>query len=182
MKSILGYMPNLIRLTLSIRDTPDPIFCHGPAFESILTEFVPHLRQFDYTMTHRISENIFIEEFVRWPMKNVFYENENYKWIHLFSLPWPSSKDDQRRLPIVNSGCDTSVTSDVKRAEYMDHVMITKYEELFQLKTRFRRAREITNCLSIDIELPARISKVTLTKQTRRKFLLKKISILINSF
>jgi hypothetical protein len=97
-------------------------------------------------------------------------------------LPWPSSKDDQRRLPIVNSGCDTSVTSDVKRAEYMDHVMITKYEELFQLKTRFRRAREITNCLSIDIELPARISKVTLTKQTRRKFLLKKISILINSF
>ncbi len=50
-KWILGFIPNLNKLTLSIRDTSDPLFCHGPNFESILTQFLPNLRQFDYTMT-----------------------------------------------------------------------------------------------------------------------------------
>jgi len=44
-KCILGYMRNLIKLILSIRDTPDPIFCYGPGFESMLIEYI---------VTHRI--------------------------------------------------------------------------------------------------------------------------------
>ncbi|CAF4953286.1 unnamed protein product [Rotaria sp. Silwood1] len=51
-KSILAYMSNLIKLTLSIHDTFDRLFCHGPTFQSILSEYLPHLRYFDYTMTH----------------------------------------------------------------------------------------------------------------------------------
>ncbi len=59
----------------------------------------------------------------------------------------------------------------------MKHVMITKRNELFQLKTEFLRACQITTCLSIDIKLPLRIYKIILTKETRRKILLNKIII-----
>ncbi|CAF2028329.1 unnamed protein product [Rotaria magnacalcarata] len=72
-KCILGCMPNLIKLTLSIRDTPDVIFSNGPMFESILNEYVPHVRQFDYTMTHRIVDSTSIQDFIRWPMDNSKY-------------------------------------------------------------------------------------------------------------
>ncbi|CAF4593783.1 unnamed protein product, partial [Rotaria magnacalcarata] len=72
-KCILGCMPNLIKLTLSIRDTPDVIFSNGPMFESILNEYVPHVRQFDYTMTHRILDSTSIQDFIRWPMDNSKY-------------------------------------------------------------------------------------------------------------
>ncbi|CAF4004691.1 unnamed protein product, partial [Rotaria sp. Silwood1] len=41
MKSILTYMTNLVKLTLSIHDTFDPLFCHGPTIESILNEYLP---------------------------------------------------------------------------------------------------------------------------------------------
>jgi hypothetical protein len=87
-KWILGFMPNLNKLTLSIRDTPDPLFCHGTNFESILTQFLPNLQQFNYTMTHQINENTIIEDFIRWPMNIVNYE----KYIHIYSLPWPSTR------------------------------------------------------------------------------------------
>jgi hypothetical protein len=170
LKCILNSMPNLIKLTLSIRDTPDIIFCHGPAFEFILTKYLSQLRYFEYTMTHRIVDQVLIEDFARWPMTNILYENENCKWIHIYSLPWPSSKDDKRELPIVTSRCNTSVRSDVKKAEYMDHVMITTQEELSQLNTRFHRARQITTCLSIDSQLPLRIHKIILTEQTCKRF------------
>jgi hypothetical protein len=66
-------MPNLNKLTLSIRDTPSPLFCHGPSFESILTEHLPNLHQFDYTMTHRIIDQQLIEDYTRWPMDMVYY-------------------------------------------------------------------------------------------------------------
>ncbi|CAF3081467.1 unnamed protein product [Rotaria sp. Silwood2] len=164
-KCILGCMPNLIKLTLSIRDTPDSTFCRGPLFESILNEDVRHLRQFDYTMTHRIVDNTLIEDFIQWPMEVVFYENEKCKWIHIYSLPWPSNDDDKRRLPIINGGSNLSVRSNVKRCEYMEHVVINKRYELLQLKTHFRRACQITTCILIDMKLPKRISKVILTKQ-----------------
>jgi hypothetical protein len=164
-KCILGYMRTLIKLILSIRDTPDPIFCYGPGFESMLIEYIPYLRYFEYTVTHRIIDQSLIEDFIRWPMETVFYSNENCKWVHIYSLPWPSNKDDKRRLPME---CNTSVTSNVKRSEYMNHVMITKSNELFQLKTDFIRACQITTCLSIDMKLPFKISKIILTKETRR--------------
>jgi hypothetical protein len=165
---IFNYMPALIKLTLSIRDTPDPAFCHGLAFEEILVQHAPYLRKFDYTMTHRITDRTLIEDFIRWPMNVVFYENENAEWVHIFSLPWPSNREDKRQLPIVISGSNLSVISDVKRDEHMDHVMISTKKDLFQLKTRFRRAYQLTTCLSMDTILPWRISKLVLTKQTRK--------------
>ncbi|CAF1354745.1 unnamed protein product, partial [Rotaria sp. Silwood1] len=166
-KSILGYMRNLLKLTLSIRDTPDPTFCHGPKFESILIEYLPNLCQFDYTMTHRIGNETLFEDFIVWPMNYVVYEDEKCEWVHIYSLPWPSNKYDKRELPIVKNQCNTSVTSDVKQDEYIKDVMITEPNELFELKTRFRRAYQIRTCLSIDTKLTSRISKVILTKQTR---------------
>ncbi|CAF4970351.1 unnamed protein product [Rotaria sp. Silwood1] len=166
-KSILGYMRNLLKLTLSIRDTPDPTFCHGPKFESILIEYLPNLCQFDYTMTHRIGNETLFEDFIVWPMNYVVYEDEKCEWVHVYSLPWPSNKYDKRELPIVKNQCNTSVTSDVKQDEYIKDVMITEPNELFELKTRFRRAYQIRTCLSIDTKLTSRISKVILTKQTR---------------
>lgn len=164
-------MSNLIKLTLSIRDTPDVIFSNGPMFESILNEYVPHLRQFDYTMTHRIVDSTSIQDFIKWPMDVVFYENENCKWVHIYSSPWPSRPDDPRRLPIVNGGSNLSVKSDVKRSEYMECIMITKQDEFKQLKTHFRRAHQLMSCLLIDVELPKRFSKVILTEQSRKMLL-----------
>jgi hypothetical protein len=157
-------MPNLIKLTLSIRDTTDTLFFHGPYFESISNEYLPELRQFDYTRTHRLINQTLIEDFTRWPMHVVFNENKDFKWIHIYSLPWPSNKDDKRQLPIVKGECNTSVRSDVKLFEYMDHVLITKSSELIRLKTRFRRARKITTGISINIALPERIRKIIFTK------------------
>ncbi|CAF1429058.1 unnamed protein product [Rotaria sordida] len=163
-KSILPFMPNLIKLTLSIRNTPDPMFCHGPYLESTLNKYLPQLRQFDYTMTHRLVDQILIGDFTRWSMHVVFNENKDYKWVHIYSLPWPSNKDDKRRLPIVKGECNTSVQSDVKIFEWLDHVLITKPSELIQLKTHFRRARKITTDISIHIALPKRICKIIYTK------------------
>ncbi len=94
-QSIFSFMPNLNKLTLSIRNTNDPLFCHGTNFESILSKSLPNLRQFNYTMTHQINENTIIENFIRWRMSIVNYE----KYVHIYSLPWPSSRDDQRELP-----------------------------------------------------------------------------------
>jgi hypothetical protein len=108
-------------------------------------------------------------------MNFVNYETENSKWIHIYSLPWPSSRDDQRRLTIIQNGCNTSVKSDVKRFEYMEHVLITKSEEFFQLKTKFIRARQLTTSSPIDIELPRRISKLTFSEQTRKFILLNQL-------
>ncbi|CAF2382661.1 unnamed protein product [Rotaria sp. Silwood2] len=166
-KSILGYMRVLLKLTLSIRDTSDPTFCHGAKFESILIEYLPNLCQFDYTMTHRIGNETLFQDFIVWPMNGVFYEDENCEWVHIYSLPWPSNKYDNRELPIVKNQCNTSVTSDVTQDEYIKDVMITKPDELFELRTRFRHAFQIRTCLSIDTILTSRISNVILTEQTR---------------
>ncbi len=43
--------------------------------------------------------------------------------------------------------------------------MITKHEELIKLKKEFVHAREITSCISIDIQLPIQISKLILSKE-----------------
>jgi hypothetical protein len=161
-------MRNLIKLTLSIRDTPDPIFTHGPAFESILNEYLPNLDKFDYTMTHRIVDQSLIEDFVQWPMKSVYYSNENCQWIHIYSIPWPSDENDQRKLPIVKDGCNSSVTSDVKRSQFIDHISITKQEQFALLNTQFSRVCRITTCLSIDIQFPLRIYKLILSKDARK--------------
>ncbi len=151
-------MPNLNKLTLSIRNTNDPLFCHGPNFESILTQFLPNLQQFDYRMTHQITENTIIENFIRWPMSIVNYE----KYVHIYSLPWPSTKDDQRDLK------DESIKSDVPISRYMRDVIITKFEEFSELERQYPRVRQLTTCLSIDIELPQRISKLILGEETSK--------------
>ncbi|CAF3712359.1 unnamed protein product [Rotaria sp. Silwood1] len=164
-KSILYFMPNLIKLTLSICDSSDPMFYHGPYLESVLNEYLPKLRQFDYTMTYRLVDKILIEDFNRWSMHVVFNENKDYKWVHIYSLPWSSNKGDKRQLPIVEGEYNTLVRSDVKIFKWMDRVLITKPSELIQLKTRFRRARNITTDIPIDIALPERICKITFTKR-----------------
>ncbi|CAF4846675.1 unnamed protein product [Rotaria sp. Silwood1] len=47
MESILIHMPNLRKLTLSIRDTLDSRFVHELKMESMLIKHVPHLDKFD---------------------------------------------------------------------------------------------------------------------------------------
>ncbi|CAF4481618.1 unnamed protein product, partial [Rotaria sp. Silwood2] len=166
-KSILNYMPALIKLTLSIRDTHDSIFCEGPKLESILNKHLPHLHQFVYTMTHEIHNQTLIKDFIQWPMDMVFYEDDNSRWIHIYSLPWPSNKNDKRRLPLVSNGYNTTITSNVKKPEYMNHVLITKHNELYELDTYFGRVCQIKTCLLIDIKLPTRITKLILTEEAQ---------------
>jgi hypothetical protein len=168
-KSIFGFMRNLIKLTLSIRDTFDPQFCDGIKFQSMLNEYLPNLREFDYTMTHRIGDHTLVEDFPKWRMNSVFYENDNCGWIHIYSLPWPSSKDDKRELPVVKDGYNRSVRSDVEQYEYMKNVTITTVNELIELKSRFRRVCQIRTRLPIDIELPLRITKLILAKEIRER-------------
>jgi hypothetical protein len=167
-------MTNLIQLTLSIHDTFDPLFCHGPTFESMLSECLPHLRQFHYTMTHQIVNQILIKDFVRWPMNVTFYGIENSRWIHIYSLPWPSNKYDQRQVPVVRVGSNPSVSSDVKRSTYKKHMIITEDNEFTLLNTDFGHVCEIISCLSIDIKLPFRISKLIFSAKARKCLLLKK--------
>jgi len=47
----------------------------------------------------------------------------------------------------------------------MKHVMITKEDELIQLQSQFRRVYQITTGLSINIQLPLRISKLILLEE-----------------
>ncbi|CAF1321383.1 unnamed protein product [Rotaria sp. Silwood1] len=111
-------------------------------------------------MTHQIANQILIEDFVRWPMNVTYYGWEHCKWIQIYSLPWPSSKNDKRQLPIVRVGEDSSILSDVKRSAYMKHVIITDDgEETTPLIIEFGNAYEIISCLLIDIKLPFRIYK-----------------------
>ncbi|CAF1587533.1 unnamed protein product [Rotaria sp. Silwood1] len=163
MEYILGYMTNLRKLTLNIRDTPDSRFSNGLTMESILNKYVPHLCQFDYTMTHRISDTTLIEDFIRWTMKYIYYEIDNTKWIHIYSLPWPSTRQDKREIPIVNGQHDVSVTSDVKYALYTNNVNITRENELLEINKKFSQVHQLRTCLSIDIILPQRISKLILS-------------------
>ncbi len=136
-------MSNLNKLTLSIRNTNDPLFCHGTNFESILSKSLPNLRQFNYTMTHRINENTIIEDFIRWPMNSINYSNENNKWIHIYSLPWPSSRDDQRELPLID-----------------------------RKSTTIRRNSCLTISSSIENKFSSRITRLILNKEIRKKHLL----------
>jgi hypothetical protein len=109
-------------------------------------------------MTHLIENIKFIQDFVRWSMQTIFYGDINYRWIHIYSLPWPSSRDDRRRLSIYRYGSNRSVTSNVNGSEYLNDVIITESEEFFRLKTEFLHPCQLT-CLPIDIELPLRIYK-----------------------
>jgi hypothetical protein len=179
-------MRKLIRLTLSIHDTLDPRFCHGPIFESILTEYVPHLRQLDYTMTHQIANQIFIGDFVRWPMNVTFYGAEDCRWVHVYSLPWPSNKNDKRQLPVVRGGSKPSVSLDVKRSAYKKYMIITKDDdddddddddEFTILNTEFSHVCEIISCILIDVKLPFRISKLIFSRDTRKFLLPRKIIV-----
>jgi len=135
----------------------------------MLIEHLTNVRQFNYTMTHRISDKTLIEEFIRWPMNSVFYSNDNIKLIHIFSIPWPSNQQDKRKLPIVNGKYNKSITSDVKLMEYMNDVNISRDDDILEIKKRFRQIRQLETCLSINIILPQRISKLILSKETRKK-------------
>ena len=146
-ESILNLMTNLNQLTLSIRDTHDPLFCHGPNFESILKKSLPNLRQFNYTMTHQITEKTIIEEFVRWPMNSINYENKTNPWIHIYSFPWPSSKDDQRDLPLINGKSTIPITSDIQ----------------------IRPSSQLLINSLIEIPFSSKITKLILNKETRKK-------------
>jgi hypothetical protein len=135
----------------------------------MLIKHLTNLRQFNYTMTHRTGDQTLIEEFIRWPMNSVFYLNENIKLIHMFSIPWPSNQQDKRKLPIVNGKYNKSITSDVELMEYMNDVNISKDDDLLEIKKRFRQIRQLETCLSINIILPQRISKLILSEETRKK-------------
>ncbi|CAF3140469.1 unnamed protein product [Rotaria sp. Silwood2] len=137
-------MPNLRKLTLNIRDTSDPRFSHGLTMESMLIKHVSRLDKFDYTMTHRISNKTSIEDFI----------------------PWPSNRQDQRKVPIINGKYNISVTSDVKYTHYVNHVNITTNDEMLKINEKFNRVRELTTCLSIDRKLPRQITKRILSVQT----------------
>ncbi|CAF3986729.1 unnamed protein product, partial [Rotaria sp. Silwood1] len=166
MKSILAYMTNLIKLTLSIQDTLDPLFCHGPTIESMLNEYLPHLRQFHYTITHQMTKQILIENFVRWPMNITYYGMEHGRWIHIYSLPWPSNKNDKRQLPIVRVESSPSVSSNVKRSACRKYMIITKYDKFSLLNTEFDHVYEVISSILIDIKLPFRIYKVIFSRDT----------------
>ncbi|CAF1059694.1 unnamed protein product [Rotaria sordida] len=167
-KSIFNFIPSVIKLTLSIRDTYDTTFCHGPKFESILNEYLPNLHAFNYTMTHRIIDQTLTESFIRWPMNVAYYENLNHCWIHIYSLPWPSDKNDKRELPIVKDGLNRLVQSGIGPSECVKDIMITNGNQWIELKTQFHRVCQLRTCLPINIELPLRISKVILTQQIHR--------------
>ena len=125
-KWILNLMPNLNQLTLSAHDTFNSGLSHGPYFESILNECVPNLRQLNITMTHLIEKAILVEDFLRWPMVDVYYGSESYSWIDIYSLPWPSSRNDKRTLPIDRyQGSKRSVTSDVRISHYTKRLLVT---------------------------------------------------------
>jgi hypothetical protein len=167
-QSMFGSMPNLHKLTLNIRDTRDPTFCHGSIFESMLIEHLPHLQKFDYTMTHRMSEKTLVENFLRYSMNNVYYGHDDVEWIHIYSLPWPSHREDKREIPVVNGNYHLSVTSDVQSMEYINDVHITKENDMLEMSKRFRAIRQLRTCLPIEIKLPRRISKLILSKETRK--------------
>ncbi|CAF1336954.1 unnamed protein product [Rotaria sp. Silwood1] len=158
-------MPALLILTLSIRDTSDHRFCHGLTMESMLNQYAIHLRKFHYTMTHRISDQTLVESFIQWPMNVVFYENEYINWVHIFSLPWSWGREDKRQVPMLSSEHNTSITSDVKQAKYMNQLHITTQNGLCELNTRFSQICQLTTCQSIENRLPRRIYKLILTEQ-----------------
>jgi hypothetical protein len=171
-------MTNLIHLTLSIHDTLDPLFCHGPIFESILNEYLPHLRQFQYTMTHQIVNQIIIKDFIRWPMNVTFYGIENSRWIHIYSLPWPLNKNDKREIPIIRIGLNSSVSSDVKTSKYIKQKIITKDNQFNLLND----VSEIISFILINIKLPFHINKLTFSPETRRYLLSKNDHSRLNYF
>lgn len=174
-ETIIYFMPNLNKLTLSIHDTFDCRFFHGTYVESVFNKYLPNLRQFDYTTTLFLEENIIsVKDFVRWPMICVYYGNEHYPWIHIYSLPWPSSRYDKRELPIIRHfPSKQSVTSDVKISQYTKQILVTRSEQYSQLKNEYIRVRELSICLSIDIELPLRIYKLIICSETRNKSFIK---------
>ncbi|CAF1285981.1 unnamed protein product [Adineta steineri] len=166
-KRVFDYMSTLIKLTLSIRDTPDSVFINGPKFESILIKYLPNLRQFNYTVTQKVSKKKCFKDFIQWPMDVVYYKDEKIKYMHVFSLPWPFNKDDKRKLPFVEDGYNTSVTSNVKQSQYMKNLTIIKSNDLFRLNTDFSCVYKIITYLSINIKLPPQITKLVITDVTR---------------
>ncbi|CAF1178595.1 unnamed protein product [Rotaria sordida] len=166
MKSILAYMTNLVILTLSIHFTFDPLFCHGPTIESILNEYLPHLLQFHYTITHCIGQRILIENFVQWPMNVKYYHVEHLKWVHIYSLPWPANKNDKRQFPFKGAGLKPSVSSDVKRSAFRKYAIITDCNKFRCLNTEFDHVCEVISSVSIDIKLPFNIYKVVFSSDT----------------
>ncbi|CAF4225049.1 unnamed protein product [Rotaria sp. Silwood2] len=79
------------------------------------------------------------------------------------SIPWPSNRQDQRKVPIINGKYNISVTSDVKYTHYINHVNITTNDEMLKINEKFNRVRELTTCLSIDRKLPRHITRLILT-------------------
>ncbi len=60
--------------------------------------------------------------------------------------------------------------SDVKISRYMRDVIINKMEEFYEFERYYLRIRQLTTCLSIDIELPQRISKLILGEETSKDY------------
>ena len=69
---------------------------------------------------------------------------------------------------MVNGGTNLSVRSDVKIAEYIKHITITKHDELFELEKQYCHVCQITTSLLINIKLPSQISKLILLEATRK--------------
>jgi len=115
-----------------------------------------------------------MKDFLRWPMNVTYYGCKSSKCIHIYSLPWPSSKDDQRRLPTFRGGINLPVSSDVKRSAYMKQGVIVPAIKLPQVNTKFRYADQILFSASIDIQLPICIHKLILSRTTRKYLVIEK--------
>ncbi|CAF1401239.1 unnamed protein product [Adineta ricciae] len=167
LESILTFMPFVLKLTLSIRNTNDITFCNGPTFESILHDYLPDLGQFIYTMTHQMREETSVGSFDRWPMNVSYYEEDHECWLHMYSLPWPVNKDDRRTLPIVKDPLNRIVQSGIGPDECVNDFMITNDHQWTELETRFRHVRRVRPYLPINILLPSKITNVTVPKEIK---------------
>jgi hypothetical protein len=53
--------------------------------------------------------------------------------------------------------------------EFLNDVNISRDDDILEIKKRFRQVRQLETCLSINIILPQRISKLILSEETRKK-------------
>lgn len=160
LKFIFNFMPNLSKLTLSLRQTDDYRFCQGSQIESLFANFLPNLQLFLYTITHRVTPQTLIDEFHRYSIEKIFYfDHENAYTIHLYSIPWPSNSNDHRQIP---TDCHRSHLT--VKSNQQTHISISNQQDFVDLQLIYPAARQLTTNLLINRQLPMKIKKLILTQ------------------